>query len=142
MKRFLHWSNLVIDARLGTLGALIMGLIVYFINQSYGFMPALIAALKQALYTFFVGGIMLRLLEFLAIRIPNKILSVVLSALLVATLTCTLVYGVHRFKGTPRPWESTLPTVYLAPISFVAIAWRKRNKWEGKLEGGMEESVI
>ncbi len=46
----------------------------------------------------------------------------------VSTLTIILVYAVHSLKGTPRPFESTLPTIILAPPGFFFLAWKKRKQ--------------
>ena len=46
---------------MGLGGAIAMGLIVFFINWDHGIIPGLIAAGKQATYTFLAGGFMMRM---------------------------------------------------------------------------------
>jgi len=77
-----------ISVKLAFAGAIIMSLIVGYINYDHGFVPALIAALKQATYTFLFGGAILKLLETMVVRIPNKVL-----ALIILTLQAYLLYG-------------------------------------------------
>jgi hypothetical protein len=48
------------------------------------------------------------------------------ATIIVSAVTIMLVYGVHSMKGTPRPFESTLPTIIMAPPGFLALAIRKR----------------
>ena len=47
----------IINFKAALIGALIMGSIVYYINADYGWNMAMVAALKQGIYTFFFGGI-------------------------------------------------------------------------------------
>jgi hypothetical protein len=108
-------------------GAVIMGLIVGFVNMGFGWWPALTAAMKQAAYTFFFGGLIIRLLYLMTLSIHKKWIALVVSAATVSTLTIILVFAVHSMKGTPRPFESTLPTIILAPPGFFFLAWRKRK---------------
>ena len=109
-------------------GAAIMGMVVGIINGDHGFWPAFTAALKQAAYTFLFGGILIKLLYMLVVRIRPKILAVSLSTLAVSALTIVLVFIVHSMKGTPKPFYSTLPTIIFAPPGFFGLAWRKRWK--------------
>jgi hypothetical protein len=106
-------------------GAVIMGIIVGFINMKHGAWPATTAALKQAAYTFLFGGIIIRLLYYIVLSVPGKNISLILSVFIASTVTISLVYLVHSLKGTPLPVESTLPTVFLAPPGFFFLAWRK-----------------
>jgi len=126
--RFINFINRFINLKMGMAGAVIMGAIVWFINMSYGWWPATTAALKQAAYTFLFGGILIKILDTIAIKIKNRYAAIAVSALLVSTITIILVYIVHNLKGTPRPFESTLPTIIMAPLGFLALAIRKRWK--------------
>ncbi|MBE9484839.1 MAG: hypothetical protein IMY74_08330 [Bacteroidetes bacterium] len=123
-----HHISRFINIRMGFAGALIMGAIVWFINMGYGWWPATTAALKQAAYTFLFGGILIKILDTIASRIRNRYVAVISATLLVSVITIILVYIVHNLKGTPRPFESTLPTIIMAPPGFLALAIRKRLK--------------
>ncbi len=123
-----HHISRFINIRMGFAGALIMGAIVWFINMGYGWWPATTAALKQAAYTFLFGGILIKILDTIASRIRNRYIAVISATLLVSVITIILVYIVHNLKGTPRPFESTLPTIIMAPPGFLALAIRKRIK--------------
>jgi hypothetical protein len=111
---------------MGLAGAFIMGGIVWFINMGFGWWPATTAALKQFAYTFLLGGILIKILDTIAERIPNRYVAVIVASVSVSVFTIILVYIVHTMKGTPRPFESTLPTIVMAPPGFLALAIRKR----------------
>ena len=103
-----------------------MGGIVWFINMGHGWWPATTAAMKQAAYTFLLGGILIKILDTITVRIKNRYLAIAVATLSVSVVTIILVYIVHSMKGTPRPFESTLPTIIMAPPGFMALAIRKR----------------
>jgi len=107
------------------IGALVMGLIVFYINYSHGIIPAGIAALKQFTYTFFVGGLLLKLLEAFLNKLATSFQGVVLAVLLNSIVTILLIYFVHSMKGTPEPFYSTVPTIILAPLGFFSVAVQK-----------------
>ena len=116
------------NLKMGVIGALIMGAIVWSINSGHGWWPATTAAMKQAAYTLLFGGILIKILDTVAMKVTNKYLAVIIATMVVSTITIVLVYIVHNFKGTPMPFESTLPTIILAPPGFLALAIRKRIK--------------
>ena len=109
-------------------GAIIMGVIVGIINMRHGAWPATTAAMKQAAYTFLFGGLIIRLLYYIALSVPGRVTSLLLSVFIASVVTISLVYLVHSLKGTPLPFESTLPTVILAPPGFFFLAVRKKNR--------------
>ena len=127
LNRVKHTFNKFIDIKLGIIGAVFMGSVVFYINSDYGPLLASIAALKQAFYTFFIGGLILKVLEIIVLGVPNKALAYVLSIITATVLTVGLVYIVHSLKGTPKPFESTIPTIFLAPPGYIYIARMKRN---------------
>lgn len=104
---------------------MIMGVIVGYINRKFGIWPASTAAIKQAVYTFFFGGMLTRLLYIIQSKFKGKYSPVILPALIVTVITVFLVYLVHSMRGTPMPLESTIPTAILAPFGFSFMAYRK-----------------
>jgi hypothetical protein len=126
-KKLLNIFSRFIDFPSAIAGALIMGVIVAMINRKFGIWPASTAAMKQAAYTFFLGGMLTKLLYLISGKIPGKHASPIISALIVTTITVSLLYAVHSMKGTPMPLESTIPTAILAPFGFSFLAYR-RNK--------------
>jgi hypothetical protein len=126
LRKILNFFSRFIDLPSAIAGAIIMGLIVGAINSGHGWWPAATAAMKQAAYTFIFGGMMIKLLYIISGKIPGKIISVILSSLLVTVITVVLVYTVHTMKGTPLPMESTIPTVILAPPGFLILAYRRK----------------
>ena len=122
----ISFLNRFINLKMGFAGAIIMGGIVWFINMSFGWWPATTAALKQAAYTFLFGGILIKILDTIATKINQRYLAIAVATISVSIITILLVYGVHSMKGTPRPFESTLPTIIMAPPGFLTLAIRKR----------------
>jgi hypothetical protein len=127
LKKSIRFCSRFIDYQSAFAGAMIMGVIVGYINRKFGVWPASIAAIKQAAYTFIFGGMLTRLLYFIQGMIRGKYISIFLSAIIVTVITVTLVYLVHSVRGTPMPLESTIPTAVLAPFGFSFLAYRKKK---------------
>ncbi len=113
---------------MGLAGALVMGTIVFFINWDHGIIPGLIAASKQALYTFLAGGFMMRITENIAAYYKRNFTALFLAVFTPTLIAVTLTYLVHSLKGTPEPVNSTIPTLLLAPWGFFWWARRKRKQ--------------
>jgi hypothetical protein len=120
-----------INIKMGAAGALVMGLIVFFINIDFGWWPATTAAMKQAAYTFLFGGLIIRLLEVIVLSIRSMPLALFIAVTATSIVTIALVYFVHSLRGTPMPFESTLPTIMMAPPGFLVLAWRKKVAGSG-----------
>lgn len=113
---------------MGLISGMAMGTIVFFINWDYGITPGLIAASKQALYTFLAGGIMMRMSENIASRFSSAFIAISLAVLVPSIIAVTLTYILHSLKGTPEPFNSTVPTIILAPFGFLWWALIKRKQ--------------
>lgn len=133
IKRFIAFCGNIIDYRLGIIGAVFMGSVVGYINSDHGATLATIAAMKQAIYTFFVGGIIIKILDIIVNSIKNKTIAYFTAIISASILTIGMVYIVHSMKGTPKPFESTIPTIILAPPGYVYLAKLKRNNSEVEL---------
>lgn len=120
--------NKFFDPKMGMVGAVVMGTIVFFINFDHGFIPGLTAALKQASYTFLAGGIMMRITENIAAYFKSDIFSIALAVIAPTLIAVTLTYLLHSLKGTPEPINSTIPTILIAPWGFLWWALRKRKQ--------------
>lgn len=120
-------NNKLFDPKMGLAGALFLGVIVFFINYDHGITNGLIAASKQALYTFFVGGFITRLCENIA-TIKKSLSAIFLAVFIPSILAVSLTYFVHSIKGTPEPFNSTIPTILLAPPGFLWWALQKRKQ--------------
>ncbi|MCK5839771.1 MAG: hypothetical protein KAG99_07975 [Bacteroidales bacterium] len=116
------------DFKMGAAGAFVLGGIVLYINYDYGIPAASVAAVKQATYTFLVGGIIVRICENLATRYNNINIAIFMSILVPSLLAVGLTFGVHSTRGTPEPLNSTIPTIILSPISFAIWGIRKRKQ--------------
>ncbi len=117
-----------INYRLAWIAAAGLALIVFLINCSHGIPIALVAATKQATYTFFVAGFITRGTEKLALLLDNQIASIALAAVVSAFWAITLTFLVHSLKGTPEPVLSTLPTALAALPGFGLLAWSTQKK--------------
>jgi hypothetical protein len=126
-------NNGYFDPKMGTVGAVLMGSAVFYVNSKYGIDTALITTGKQAVYTFFVGGFMVRICENVATYFESPKVSKVMSILVPSALTLGLTYFVHSMEGTTEPLESTIPTFLLAPPSFAFWGHKKRNQLENLL---------
>lgn len=115
-------------------GGLFLALIVFFINYDYGLIEALVAALKQGLYTFLAGGTMMRISENLSIRFHNAMVSIFLAVIIPTILAVIFTFIIHSAKGTPEPFNSTIPTMVMAPIGFLWWSLRKRKQLNSLLD--------
>jgi hypothetical protein len=120
--------NKFFDLKMGLISGLAMGTIVFFINWDYGLLAGLVAALKQGVYTFLAGGIMMRMTENIASRFSREFVAILLAVLVPSTIAITLTYILHSLKGTPEPLNSTIPTILLAPFGFLWWALIKRRQ--------------
>lgn len=118
------------DPATGLAAACLMGAIVWAINASHGSLPATTAALKQAAYTFLMGGLIARLCRYLAVRPWPSPLPLLAGILIPSFITTAATYGVHSLKGTPEPLLSTLPVFLISPPFFALWSWglRRRGK--------------
>ncbi len=108
-------------------GAVVLGSIVLYINLDHGLEKALVAAAKQATYTFFAGGYMVRLNERLALALQPAVLGVAAGVLGAGGLACSLTFLVHSMRGTPEPLNSTMPTLILGTLGFAFLGIRARR---------------
>lgn len=116
-----------IDYRGAIAGAAVLGSIVLYINLDHGWGLALVAAGKQATYTFFAGGYMVRLNERIALALEPGLLAVPAGMFCAGGLAVSLTYIVHSMRGTPEPLNSTLPTLVLALFGFAFLGVRART---------------
>ena len=110
-----------IDVKIAVSGAIVMGVIVFSINYSatHELTGSLTAALKQGTYTFFFGGVLMKSCELFATGIQRRKLAILASVFIPSVFTLLLTYGMHSMKGTPKPFESTLPTLIIVPATAI-----------------------
>jgi hypothetical protein len=130
VRRIAVFGSRFIDYKMGFMGAGVMGCIVFGINYygSFELYGASTAALKQLVYTFVFGGIIMRGCEYLATRIRKQILALAAAVIIPSTVAIALTFGVHSMKGTPKPVESTVPTAVLVIPSTAVWGYRKREQ--------------
>ena len=115
------------DFKIGIAGALVMGSAVYYINYYATNLIAesFTAALKQGAYTFLFGGLLMKSCEYIATHIKQTIWAILLAICIPSIITLILTYSLHLTKGTPKPLESTIPTLIIIPATVV---WAIRNR--------------
>ena len=122
------FSRRYIDYKMGLAGAIVMGGIVAYINSDHGAIPAITAASKQSVYTFFFGGTIMKICEDLATKIRKDTLAISLAVLIPTALNVGVTYALHKAKGTPEPFHSTIPAMTLTPSACLVWANRKRKQ--------------
>ena len=130
INRLIKYGRKYIDYRMGMYGAIVMATIVFSINyygthDSFG---ATTAALKQGTYTFFFGGVIMRMSERIATEVGKRMLALLLACVVPSMVLLTLTFGVHNLKGTPKPLASTIPTaIFVIPSTLIwGLMSRKR----------------
>ena len=111
----------------GILGGLLLGSAVAWINATHGLAPASTAGAKQAVYTFFFGGAVLRLCVRIASMRGSHLRAMIAAIVLPSLLTSSAIFFVHNLRGTPEPLLSCLPVVIISPPGFALWAWRTRR---------------
>ena len=128
----LRFGKKYIDYRMGVAGGLVMASIVFYINyhgtqDTFG---ATTAALKQGTYTFFFGGVIMRMSELIATGVIKKRTALLAACIIPSLVSLTLTFGVHSLKGTPKPVESTIPTAIFVIPSTLIWGFIKRRKYD------------
>ena len=116
-----------------------MGLVVYFINAECGWNLALVAALKQAAYTLIFGGLIIKFSENLSLKFQSSARAFIIATIIPSLITIVAVYFVHLLKGTPKPLDSTIPTVILSFPGFFFVSYRKRTQM---IKEQLEEKIV
>lgn len=118
-----------LDVPSGIAGGLVLGVAVWFINVSHGYMGAATAATKQFAYTFLMGGLIMRLCTRIAQRPGSDAIALVLAVATPSAVTIGATFLVHSLRGTPEPALSTLPVAIVSPIGFGF--WSRRVRRDG-----------
>lgn len=117
-----------INYPMALLSAVFLGFTVFLINLPHGASMALVAATKQATYTFFAAGIITRNSENLALRFSQPQLSLLFSIVLSTCIAVGLTYLVHSLRGTAEPLQSTIPTLVTAPLAFLIVGVQAQRR--------------
>ena len=130
-RKIANFGSRYIDYKIGLLGAGVMGSIVFGINyyDTHELLGASTAALKQGSYTFLFGGSIMKGCEYLATKIKKQTIALVTAVIIPSAVSIGLTYGVHSTKGTPKPFESTIPTAVLVIPSTAIWGYRKRKQY-------------
>ena len=138
IKKVLKFGSKYVDYRMGLLGSLVMATVVFSINyfgkripveyQDNLFFWSVVAALKQGTYTFFFGGVIMKGAERLSTEVKKRGLALVLACIVPSLVSITLTFTMHSMKGTPRPLESTIPTMIFVIPSTAVWGYLNRRK--------------
>lgn len=128
VKKAFEQVSRLINLKMGIIAGFIMAIIVWIINSDHGYFLASFAAVKQGLYTLLFGGFFIRMLERILPKIKNTQVAIFTAAAVPTIITILLVFFVHSLKGTPKPFESSIPTIIMAPMGFFFLAYQKRIK--------------
>jgi len=127
---------------MGMAGAIVMAVIVFSINY-YGlhdWRGASTAALKQGTYTFFFGGVIMKMSERLATGIHQRTVALIAACVVPSLISLSLTFGVHSMKGTPKPVKSTIPTaIFVIPSTAV---WGRMNRKKMDAENENEKNNL
>jgi uncharacterized protein YacL len=140
----IQWGRKYIDYRIGFFGCVVMSLLVFGVNyretaETLGqanIVGSLTAAIKQGVFTFFFGGVVMRFSERLATEIEKLPLALISACILPSALSLILTFGLHSLKGTPEPLMSIIPTAILiipGTAFWGVIHRRKKDALEKKL---------
>jgi hypothetical protein len=128
LSRIIRAFHAAIDWKWGLFGAIFMGSVVYAINMHHGWQHGLSAGLKQATYTFFFGGIILKIGERLAVKTTNRTMGIVWATIVPSILAISATFALHSLRGTQEPLLSTVPTIVTAFPAFFVLAHVKGRK--------------
>ena len=117
---------------MGVAGAVVMSGIVFYINYhgTENTLGATTAAFKQGTYTFFFGGVIMRMSELIATGMIKKRAALIMACIIPSLVSLTLTFGVHSLKGTPKPVASTIPTAIFVIPSTLVWGFIKRRKYD------------
>ena len=140
IKRVLNFGSKYVDYRMGMIGSLVMAIVVFSINyfgkriplqyQDHLMLWSAVAALKQGTYTFFFGGVIMKGAERFATEVRKRGLALVLACIIPSLVSITLTFTMHSFKGTPRPLESTIPTLFFVFPSTAIWGYISRKRMD------------
>jgi hypothetical protein len=136
VKQKIIYGKKYVDYRMGMAGAVVMAVIVFGINI-YGtdnVLGAVTAALKQGTYTFFFGGVIMKMSERIATKVHHRTVALILACLIPSLVSLTLTFGLHNLKGTPKPVESTIPTAIFVIPSTAVWGYNRRRKLDKQEE--------
>jgi len=148
IKKTLKAGSKFVDYKMGIAGSIVMAIVIFSINyfgkrippeyQDNLFFWSTVAAMKQATYTFFFGGVIMKSAERLATEISRRGLALVLACIVPSLVSITLTFTMHSMKGTPRPLESTIPTMFFVFPSTAVWGYMSRKKKEKKAEEALD----
>ncbi len=132
IKRTLNFGSKFIDYRMGRYGAIVMATIVFSINyfSTYYLLGSITAALKQGTYTFFFGGVIMKMSENLAVYIKKRTIALIAAVVVPSVVSLSLTFGLHSLKGTPKPFESTIPTAIFVIPSTAVWGFMRRKRYD------------
>jgi len=129
-----HKLNKHVNLLMGSLAGVVTGSVVFFINFSHGFYPAIASFFKQFAFNMLMGGFNMRLCEKLVRVIQKRIRALLCATLIPALQAFILLYAIHYFGRTPKPIASTIWQLGLNLMIFFFLAVIYRNMIEKDID--------
>ena len=80
--------------------------------------------------------------ERLATEISKRGLAIVLACIIPSIVSVTLTFMMHSLKGTPRPLESTIPTMIFVFPSTAVWGYVNRKKLDKRLKAEQVNDLV
>ena len=95
-----YFSSKYFDFKIGIAGAIVMGTAVFCINyfSTHLVLESITAALKQGLYTFLFGGLLMKSCEYLATHIKKSTVAIFSAVFIPSVVTLILIPGGLTFR--------------------------------------------
>ncbi|MDA3891426.1 MAG: hypothetical protein PF517_07135 [Salinivirgaceae bacterium] len=119
--------NRHINFKIGILSGFAAGSIVFAINISHGFLPAIASLAKQFGFNLIMAGFNTRSCEKIVKKIDHNLLSLFLASVIPTLQAFLILYCIHYFGKTPKPMASTIWQVplNLGIFLFFALVFRQ-----------------
>ncbi|MAH33302.1 hypothetical protein CL615_02835 [archaeon] len=135
------FKNKYFDLKMGSFGGLLFGGIVYYINSEHGVELASIAAAKQAGYAFAAAGGLMKICENVSTYFESGAVSRVMSVVVPSSITYSLTYMLHTLHESADSFESVIPTLIIAPISYTWWGLKNRKLLEDTIKELTDKST-
>lgn len=118
----------IFSFKFATIGGLFMGGMVFLFQIQGGFHMALIAGVKQFVYTFIISSMLIAITESIVIAKQNSKYPVFYGVFVAWVITIILSSGLHLLKGTPHPLNAILINMVLVPPGLIFLGFRKKRE--------------
>ena len=117
----------IFNFKLASIGAILMGSMVFLSQLENGVYPASTAATKQFFYTFIVSSILIAIVETIVTAKQNSLHPAFYGVMAAWAFTTIMSSVLHLLKGTHDPLNAILINIILAPPGLIFVAFRKKR---------------